>query len=352
MTTTFCPKTAKNNNFVIECAQRCNFTETDIITIMTRKTLLITLIIFSFFACSKGSQANAKPEESPVNPCCSATDIDYEIDDVYGDSTKIEQWIKDAEGVADKDLVLFFFNKLKGQPYVAHTLEHNKREKLVINVRDLDCTTSTENIMAMAICRKQNKTSFADFCETLKNIRYEMPYGGKDHEGRVAYSHRNHYFTGWANSNIAQGYFEEITMPASIFSATQRVNVDYMTAHPQYYKMLNETETTADSIQQMERKLSDPKHNSYKYIPKSKLANTNTAEFRNAIHEGDIVVILTNKQGLDTQHITMAHWGEDKQLHIMHASSLRKQVIFEPLTLYQYLMNQKSATGVRIIRLK
>lgn len=319
---------------------------------MAKKSLLITLITFSLLACSNGSQANAKTEEASGETEFSIAPVDYEIDDVYGDSAKIAQWIKDAEGVADKDLVLFFFNKLKGQPYVAHTLENNAREKLVINVRDVDCTTSTENIMAMAICRKQNKTTFADFCEILKNIRYEMPYGGEDHEGRVAYSHRNHYFTGWANSNIAQGYFEEITQPASIFSATQRVTVDYMTAHPQYYKMLNETPTTADSIKLMERKLSDPKHNSYKYIPKSRLANTNTEEFRNAIHEGDIVVILTNKQGLDTQHITMAHWGDDKQLHIMHASSLRKQVIYEPLTLYQYLQNQKTATGVRIIRLK
>lgn len=329
------------------------FPLTDNNTDMAKKSLFITLIIFSFLACSKDSQANAKSEESSVEKCSSAAIGDYEIDDVYGDSTKIEKWMKEAEGVADKDLVLFFFNKLKGQPYVAHTLEHNKREKLVINVRDLDCTTSTENIMAMVICRKQDKTSFADFCETLKNIRYEIPFGGgEDHEGRVAYSHRNHYFTGWANSNIAQGYFEEIIGPAKIFSGIQRVFVDYMTAHPQYYKMLNETPTTADSIKAMEKKLSDPKHNTYKFIPKENLKNTNTEEFREWIHEGDIVVILTNKQGLDTQHITMAHWGDDKQLHIMHASSIRKQVVFEPLTLYQYLMNQKTATGVRILRLK
>ena len=317
---------------------------------------LIALISVLSLSCSDANKANAKTDgtaDVPAEGKAAESNVQpYEVDDVYGDSTKICQWLKDAEGVADKDLVLFFFKKMEGCPYVAHTLEHNKREKLVVNVRDLDCTTSTENIMALAICRKNNRLTFKDFCDVLMNIRYEKPYGGEDHEPRVAYSHRNHYFTGWANSNIAQGYFEEITQPASIFSATQRVSVNYMTANPQYYKMLNETPTTPDSIRLMEMKLSDPKHNSYKFIPKSRLANTNTAEFRNAIHEGDIVVILTSKAGLDTQHITMAHWGDDNQLHIMHASSIRKKVVFEPLTLYQYLMNQKSATGVRILRLK
>lgn len=322
---------------------------------MIKKTMVLALLSFVIVSCADGNKANAKVADSQEFPdaAISQTDKpDYEIDDVYGDSTAICGWLKDAEGVADKDLVLFFFKKMQGRPYVAHTLENNKREKLVINVRDLDCTTSTENIMALSICRKANRLTFKDFCDVLMNIRYEKPYGGEDHEQRVAYSHRNHYFTGWANSNIAQGYFEEITSPAKIFSGTQRVFVDYMTAHPQYYKMLNETPTTADSIKAMEKKLSDPKHNTYKFIPKENLKNTNTEEFRQCIHEGDIVVILTNKAGLDTQHITMAHWGDDNQLHIMHASSLRKKVVFEPLTLYQYLMNQKSATGVRILRLK
>lgn len=315
----------------------------------------MALLSFLIISCSEGNKANAKVrdfQDISVNTIAKADNPGYEIDDVYGDSAVICSWLKDAEGVADNDLVLFFFKKMLGRPYVAHTLENNAREKLVVNVRDLDCTTSTENIMALSICRKTNHLAFNDFCDVLMNIRYEKPCGGEEHEPRVAYSHRNHYFTGWANSNIAQGYFEEIVGPTKIFSGTQRVFVDYMTSHPQYYKMLNETPTTADSIKAMERKLSDPKHNTYKFIPKENLKNTNTDEFRQWIHEGDIVVILTNKAGLDTQHITMAHWGDDKQLHIMHASSLRKQVVFEPLTLYQYLMNQKSATGVRILRLK
>ncbi len=322
---------------------------------MIRKTIFVAFVSLLFISCSDASKANAKVNEERENTNITADLTDkpqYDVDDVYGDSAVICSWLKDAEGVADKDLVLFFFKKMLGRPYVAHTLENNAREKLVVNVRDLDCTTSTENIMALSICRKTNRLTFSDFCDVLMNIRYENPYGGEDHEPRVAYSHRNHYFTGWANSNIAQGFFEEIIGPAKIFSGTQRVYVDYMTAHPQYYKMINETPTTADSIKAMEKKLSDPKHNTYKFIPKENLKNTNTDEFRQWIHEGDIVVILTNKAGLDTQHITMAHWGDDKQLHIMHASSLRKKVVFEPLTLYQYLMNQKTATGVRILKLK
>ena len=297
-------------------------------------------------ATTTESQQTAATNESQQ------TAATYEIDcAAANDSAEISQWLKESEGVPAEQLPDFFGKKFLGRPYVGKTLEHTKTEKLVINTRQLDCTTFTENVMALTITRKLGKSTFKDFCEVLMNLRYEKPFGGQDNEPRVAYSHRNHYFTGWAISNIAQGYFQEITEPKSAFTGVQHVKVDFMTKNPQYYVMLDETPTTRDSIAAMEKRLSDPKCNTYPFFPKDKLKNTNTKEFRDAIHEGDIVIILTNKAGLDTQHITLAHWENDG-LHIRHASSIRKKVVNEPLTLYQYLQNQKSATGVRILRLK
>jgi len=355
---TMCENKCASKYSTIQNAMNSVYILNEIYKHMIKKFFLFGVLSFSVLSCSNDNSAKAQTENnndsakvvSEEGKITVATE-QYEVDDAYGDSAKICKWLSEAVEKKPECLPLFFVKKMLGNPYVAHTLEKNKREKLVINVRGIDCTTSTENVMALSICAKNKMVTFKEFCDVLMNIRYVKPYGGEDHEPRVAYSHRNHYFTGWANSNIEQGFFEEIVGPDNIFSKTQRVSVNYMTAHPQYYKMLNETPTTADSIRAMEKRLSaDPKV--YKYIPKENLKNTNTEEFRNLIHEGDIVIILTNKAGLDTQHITMAHWGDDKQLHIMHASGIHKKVIFEPLTLYNYLQNQKSAIGVRILRLK
>ena len=58
----------------------------------------------------------------------------------------------------------------------------------------------------------------------------------------------------------------------------------------------------------------------YRYVPKGKIANT--AVFRNAIHDGDIIAIITNKKGLDTTHIGIASWHKDG-LHLLNASSIQ-----------------------------
>ena len=305
-----------------QIAKRHNFAA------MLRKILCSLLLLFTLSAAAQGiGSAAAQSVNSP----------DYQP----GDSAEICEWLREAAALPKgESQVLWFGRKFLSRPYIAHTLERNKAERLVINTRELDCTTFTENVMALELCRRAGRTSFRDFCQYLRNLRYE--------KGRaIDYTTRNHYFTGWINSNVAYGYFTEIAQPEQIFSATQTVFVDYMTKHPNSYKMIRETPDYLPAIAEMEQRLSG---GTYRYIPKAALRNTNTPELRNAIHDGDIVVILTNKPGLDTQHITIAHWVGD-ELHVMHASSIKKKVIDDPLSLYDYLQRQKTATGVRIVRM-
>ena len=50
------------------------------------------------------------------------------------DSIRIEQWLADApKGATSADLNLFFARKMLGLPYVAHTLEVNKDERLAVS---------------------------------------------------------------------------------------------------------------------------------------------------------------------------------------------------------------------------
>ena len=84
---------------------------------------------------------------------------------------------------------LFFGRQLLGLPYVAHTLEDNPGEQqLIVNLRELDCTTLTENIVALTLCAKAEIYTFAAFLESLETIRY---FKNQTFEG---YPARLHYF--------------------------------------------------------------------------------------------------------------------------------------------------------------
>ena len=43
---------------------------------------------------------------------------------------------------------------------------------------------------------------------------------------------------------------------------------------------------------------------------------------------------------------------KDGKLHLLNASSIHKKVVLEPMTLYDYMQEHSSQTGIRIIRLQ
>src|ERR1035437_9223535 len=50
-------------------------------------------------------------------------------------------------------------------PYVANTLEVGGKEKMVINLREMDCTTFAENCLAIARTVQKENPTFNDFVE-------------------------------------------------------------------------------------------------------------------------------------------------------------------------------------------
>lgn len=58
-------------------------------------------------------------------------------------------------------------------PYVAHTLETDGEEDLVINCDEVDCTTFVEYVLALSLpSASGNKMSESDFAANLQRIRY------------------------------------------------------------------------------------------------------------------------------------------------------------------------------------
>ncbi|MBQ8050776.1 MAG: DUF1460 domain-containing protein [Bacteroidaceae bacterium] len=258
-----------------------------------------------------------------------------------GDSLRVVQLLEKGRSEASAPLHLWYAQQLVGVPYVAQTLEVNKQEQLVVNLRELDCTTFVETALALALTQQEGSTRYEDYRRNLTRIRYRD--GVLDQ-----YPSRNHYFTQWISSNERLGIAKEITANKAPFTATQRIDLHYMSQHPQYYPMLKDDAKAQAAIRQYER---EEEGRIVRYIPRAQLNGTKNSPL-GIIHDGDILAIVTRKDGLDTSHIGFAKWGRDGRLHLLNASQIHKRVVLEPMTLYQYMGKHPSQLGIRVIRVK
>lgn len=253
------------------------------------------------------------------------------------DSARVEELLKKGVTQASTPLHLWYARQLIGTPYVGQTLEVNPTEQLVVNLRQLDCTTFVETAIALAMTQKQGSTRYADYCRNLTRIRYRN--GVLD-----GYPSRNHYFTQWIESNERQGLVKERTLPTAI-SQRQTVSINYMSQHPDLYPMLRDDKPAQEQIRRFEQETSGKQ---VRYIPRANL-NKGRQTPLGLIKDGDILAIVTRKQGLDTSHIGFALWGKDGKLHLLNASQIHKKVVSEPMTLFEYMGKHPSQLGIRVI---
>lgn len=255
------------------------------------------------------------------------------------DSETIVKWLDEARHQnRTTNYQLFFARKFLGRPYVAYTLEVLDEERLVINTRQLDCTTLVENVTALTLCAYRNLYTYRDYLNALVAMRYRNGIINR-------YPSRIHYFTDWILENTKAGIVTEIQSPNPPFTALQTIKVNYMSEHPQSYKALRAYPEYVTEISQMEQQINGLQ---FRFIPKTDVKNTR--EMREAVHDGDIIAITCNKPGLDIAHLGFAVWKQDG-LHLLNASQLHKKVVEEPMTLFEYLQKHPSHTGIRIIRI-
>lgn len=264
----------------------------------------------------------------------------YQVDATYSQSdiSRINSLLREASQLKEKpkSWMLWFGKKFIGVPYVGGTLDRAEEEKLVVNTSELDCTTFVEIVTALTRCMSGNgKRDFSDFCRQLQHVRYI--------NGEIAYEKRQHYFTVWISDNAEEGIVTDIQNNPP-FTKVQHVSVNWMTTHQQSYKMLKNNTKRLQGIKALEEQISGK---SYRYIPKEQIVDSRL--FRNTIHNGDILVMITNKKGLDTTHIGIASWHQDG-LHMLNASSIHKKVIDEPMLLRTYMMKHPSQIGIRVCR--
>lgn len=251
-----------------------------------------------------------------------------------GDSILVERLLK-----SKKTDVLYYARQFLGLPYVAHTLElYPDDERLVLNTRELDCTTYVDVVAALTLCARRGEQKFEQFVRQLHNQRY---WNGKCD----GYPSRIHYFSDWIRDNSRLGFAREIQQPQPPFTAVQKVSVGYMTTHPDAYVSLKRHPEYLPTIKRQEDDLTG---RSFRYIPTSQVSDTKA--LREAVHDGDIICIVTSAAGLDIAHLGIAVWHSDG-LHMIDASSKHMKVLEETITMRKYLEGRKNALGIRIVRL-
>lgn len=251
------------------------------------------------------------------------------------DSQRVERLLA---GQAKGNDVLHYARRFTGVPYVASTLEVADPEKLVVNLRGLDCTTLVENALALAMTKRQGRTDFPSFCRNLERLRYR---GGRMN----GYLSRLHYFTWWFHDKVERGVVSEVRLPSRL-AAPIVVDNHYMSRHPEKYKMLRRHPEWTDSIAAMERAANGPDG---AFLPQE--ATRLTRRQLPCVEDGDLIAIVTTKDGLDYSHLGFAVWGADGRLHLLNASSIHHKVVEEPKTLHRYLTEHPSSIGIRVFRL-
>jgi hypothetical protein len=218
-----------------------------------------------------------------------------------------------------------------GTPYVAHTLEKGTNEQLVVNLKELDCTTFVENTLAMTHVLKQSQPSFDAYTRALQQIRYRT-------DTIAGYASRLHYFSDWLYENERKGNLQVITHQIGGKPMAKQIN--FMSTHRSAYPALKD-EQNFKQIDVVEKEINSRTHY---FIPKAEVYS-----IEKKLKDGDIIAISTQINGLDVVHVGFAI-TQNKRIHLLHASLDEKKVVISAKPLAEYLLGNKNQSGIMVAR--
>lgn len=226
-----------------------------------------------------------------------------------------------------------------GTPYVPHTLELPGRERVVVNLQELDCVTLVENVLALARLIRLADPAILHSGPELRSLYtgllQEIRYRGGRVEG---YASRLHYFSDWIYDNQARGLVREIT--SELGGVPDVAAIDYMTRHPEQYPQMAEP-GVFEAILEREAFLSR--------IPRSKIPLEDLEHRLAGIQNGDILAMTSTIEGLDVAHVGLALW-QGGNLHLLHAPLVGDSVEVSRYPLVERLQRISGQDGVRVVR--
>lgn len=217
--------------------------------------------------------------------------------------------------------------------YEAYTLEKGENEQLVIHLTGLDCYTFFESSLGFARCIKKGKTSFEDFQNEIRQIRYR--------DGIInQYPSRLHYASDWLFDNNKRGIVKDIT--EELGGELYKKEINFMSTHSDNYKQLKENKIFNEAIKKIEY---DINLRNYFYIPQNSIT-----EVEDKLKSGDIILITASTDGLDISHTGMAIRMDDGRIHFLHAPLASKKIEITKQPLSDYIINSKRHTGIMVAR--
>lgn len=217
-------------------------------------------------------------------------------------------------------------------PYVANTLETDGDERLVVNLREMDCTTFVETCLALTKAVQSGHPGIDQYLHELTKVRYR----GSKINGYVS---RLHYTSDWFYENQKKNLIRDITK--DIGNTPVQKTINFMTTHPGSYYHLKNNPALVAEIAQLENEISGRQRF---YIPKEHIAN-----IEDQLNDGDIVAFTTSINGLDVSHVGIL-LRKNNRIHLLHASTNSNKVVISDETLHEYLQKLRSVNGIMVAR--
>lgn len=260
----------------------------------------------------------------------------FEVTEQPADSVVFAEtiaWAR-ANGVdtlATGEAIAALGRRFVGAPYEPGTLELEGDERLIVNLRELDCVTFIENMLAMARVLRAGTPDYDSFKRELVRIRYR--------DGVLSgYTSRLHYFSEWIADNDEKGIVEDVTL--AIGGVPDTGAISFMTRNVNAYRQLSDENVVAE-IRSIETTLSGRERH---FIPQDGI----DAVAQN-IRNGDIIAATSTLEGLDIAHTGLALWV-DGRLHLMHAPLVGSVVEISEQPLAVRLQRIDAQDGIMVAR--
>lgn len=291
---------------------------------------LFLIPLFFLFSCGAGSSPKTPEKEAD-----SKMEITSSAQDSFIFNEMIQWWqVQSIDSSSWPQIIPTVASYWMGIPYLANTLEVDGDEHLVVNLREMDCTTYVEYVLAISSILNNEEPTWNDFTQALLKIRYR--------DGEInGYNSRLHYFTEWLQNKVENGTL--ILISDSIGDAEFNSNVSFMSQNPQYYRQLKNDSSMVERVRQTEKEIAKYR---MRQITKEKISDVEAY-----IKDGDIIALVSTVNGLDISHVGFAQFVGSR-LHFLHASTTTNQVELTKVPLSDYLRSRSTVTGVLVGRMK
>lgn len=284
------------------------------------KTILIMLLAAT--ACGQ-AQTPPATQQQPAAPSADADSVIFvrTIDRAYAER---------MDTLPVGEIIVRVGEWFVGTVYTPGTLEQPGNERLVINLREFDCVTFVENMLAFGRTIRAGKKDFASFKNEILSYRYR--------DGLLAgYPSRLHYFSEWISNNAEKGIVENITPSLGVVDPEP---IDFMTGHRNSYRALSDDSTFA-AIAAIEQRLSS--------VPRYVLPAAQIRAKEKRVHNGDVIAAASSVKGLDVAHTGIAIW-KNGRLHLMHAPLVGDSVEISEPPLADRILEIPRQDGIMVAR--